>query len=424
MVTNTLKKIFSSNVFKNGAWLYVLQIFNTLVPFLTLPYITRVMGSSSFGFFSFSLNIIGYFQVLVEYGFNLSASRKIAITNDKKEINRIFSSIMVIKLLLCFITFIVMFFIIILFDIKKEQSLTMFILYLLVVGSSIQQTWLFQGLQRMKYITIISVIARSISLILIFVFVKNADDLYLYSFLYAFTFLFSGIASLILVFKTLKIKFVLPSYQDIILELRDGWHTFTTSAMTKIFSGFGITTLGITSTEAAVGIYSAIQKIPLIISMMFAPISQAIFPYISKHYTDSFNKGLNKVKVIGLYVMPIIIFISLVLVVESESLVRILFGEEYAEYSFLLIPLTCWMFFSVLNNFLGIQILVASGYLKEYSTAFKLGLLALLIVNIVFGSIWGVFGIALAAFVGEFILSIALIYQIRKVILYEKVKGA
>ena len=64
---------------KNGMWMYLLQLFNTVIPLLTLPYVTRILGRDGYGLFSIALNFVGYLQVVVEYGFGMSATRKVAV---------------------------------------------------------------------------------------------------------------------------------------------------------------------------------------------------------------------------------------------------------------------------------------------------------------------------------------------------------
>ena len=103
---NILNLIKSKNA-KNGAWLYLLQAFNTVVPLLTLPYITRVLGASTYGIFVISLNIISYLQVTIEYGFEMSATRKVAlIGKDNKKTSRLHSTVLAARiciLLVCLI---------------------------------------------------------------------------------------------------------------------------------------------------------------------------------------------------------------------------------------------------------------------------------------------------------------------------------
>jgi PST family polysaccharide transporter len=411
----TIRVFLSSKVVQNGGWLYILQIFNTVVPMITLPYITRVLGSSQYGVFSFSLNLVGYFQVMVDYGFNLSGARKIAIAKDKDEVSKIFSTITTCKILISLLTFIIMLIVSQILNVDKVQFGCLLILYSMVIGSALQQIWLFQGLQKMKYITIINVITRTISVVLIFAYVKDASQIYLYCFLYAMTFLLVGIISILVASKQMRIEYHKPSIKNIFNELKEGWYIFTTAAMTYMFSGFGVTILGITSVDSSVGVYSAIQKIPIIMLMMYAPIGQAIYPYISKLYLESFEKGIKSVKRISSIVIPFFIMISVVLIINRNYIVKLAFGHEYAVFSILLIPLTCWMLLSILNNFLGIQIVVASGHLKEYSIAFRFGLIALIVANIVLGMVGEIYGVAVAAWFAELILTLALVYQIKKI---------
>lgn len=86
-----IRKLAESKVVKNGFWLLVLQGFNTIIPMLTIPYITRLLSKGSYGEFSLALNWIGYFQVVVEYGFGLTGARKVAVSKDRAEINHIHS---------------------------------------------------------------------------------------------------------------------------------------------------------------------------------------------------------------------------------------------------------------------------------------------------------------------------------------------
>ena len=362
------------------------------------------------------MNLVSYLQVIVEYGFNLSGSRKIALTNDKEEQGRILSRISFSKLLLCVFSFIIMVSISIILDIEEYQFYSMLVLYTMVIGTAIQQLWLFQGLQVMRYITIINVASRTVSVICIFLWVKEPSHIYLYCLLYAITSLLNGIISMLIIRYSLKIKIKKTSLKDIIGELKDSWSLFTTSAMNRIFSGIGITILGFSNnSNSVIGIYSAIQKVPLILLMFYAPISQAIYPYLSKQFSISFEKGLNAVRKFIKVIIPIVAFLCLGMVVFSEFIIDILYGKEYSLYSSLVIPLIGWFFLSILNNLFGIQGLIASGHSKEFNTAFKIGLAAIIIFNAIFGVYWGVFGVAFAAVIAELVLTVSLVFQLRQV---------
>ena len=410
-----ISKILESKLAKNGFWMILLQGFNTIIPLLTLPYITRILSTSSYGEFSIALNWIGYFQVIVEYGFGLTGARRAATYKNKEKVDKVHSSIICARLVLlafCMILFIV---VIITSKIEKMQIICMIILFLMVVAVVFQQNWYFQGIAEMKNIAIINVISRTISVVLIFLLVKVPEDLYLYCLLYISNFLISSLVGCIVVWTKYKVKFSFQSFNAIKNEIIEGWPLFVSSAMTKIFGSIGITILGIISTKDAVGVYSAINKIPYILTLAFSAISQALYPFMCNSFVGSFDEGVKKVRK---YAVPVFLFFAIggiFIILTNKIIVNIAFGADYVGSSTLLIPFVIWVLFGIINNFLGIQTLVASGHQKEYSMAFTISIVVMLVLMFVLGHIFGAYGIAYASMVSEIALSVMLIMFIRKI---------
>ena len=98
-----LKKFIQSKSIQNGIWLYALQAFNSILPLLTLPYIARVLLPDEYGIFSVALSYVGYIVVVVEYGFNMTGARKIAVSKDPSDDSRIFTAILLVRGVLCII---------------------------------------------------------------------------------------------------------------------------------------------------------------------------------------------------------------------------------------------------------------------------------------------------------------------------------
>lgn len=406
--------IFSSKIAKNGMWLILLQGFNTIIPLLTLPYITRVLSSTTYGEFSIAFNWISYFQVIVEYGFGLTGARKVAMRKLDEEISVVHSRILqsrVLLLVMCIVTY---FIIIFTTQVGKTQIICMLILFLSVASIVFQQNWFFQGIAEMKHITLINVISRSISVALIFLFVKAPSDLFLFCFLYVSNFLISNLLGYLIVKRKYKVVFSFSNINDIIFEIKDSWYLFISSAFAKVFGNIGITVLGFVSTKSAVGMYSAINKIPFVLTLLFAAISQAIYPFVCKKFGISFKDGWNYVMKIAI---PTCIFFSVLgglIIILHYPIVKFAFGTEYTIYSTLLIPFVTWMLAGILNNFLGIQILVASGHNKEYSQAFQISMIILLILIFIFGNLFEAYGIAYASMLSELGLSLLLVLKIIK----------
>ena len=404
----------SSKLLKNGIWLFILQVFNTVVPMLTLPYITRILEPSGYGEFSLALNWVLYFQVIVEYGFGYWGARKVA-TDNGSTLQKTFNNIITARLLLLILSFILMI-IVFLFSGKGiNHFVCMCILFSMVLGVAFQLTWLFQGMQEMKYITLINAISRLLSVLLIFVMIKKATDVNLYAFLYSATYIISAIMGLYLAHKRYGLKFCISGIKEAECALVEAWPLFISQAMAKMLSGFGVTVLGMVAASSAVGIYSAIYKIPYAMALFFNPISQSIYPNISAEFNKSSVNGFQRIRKIATFIMPIFLIISIVTMYFHHQIVQLCFGSEYSSYSKILIPLCLWFLFSVLNNFLGIQILVASGNQKEYSKAFFISALAAIVMYIIFGNLFNIYGIAIATFLAEITLTVILLIQIKRI---------
>ena len=416
IMVNKIQKILKSKVFKNGIWLTILQFVNTIIPVLTVPYITRILGTEEYGNFSIALNWILYFQVLVEFGFGLSGARKVALINDENELEKLFDNIISSRILLFLISFALLNIVSLISGFNLKIYVCMLLLFIMILGTTFQLTWLFQGKQDMKFITITNVISRVVSVVLIFLLVKSKNDLYVYCILYSITLFLSSAISMIVARKKYNLSFHFSKIYDIKNEINDGKYLFASSAIIKIFSGFGITVLGIVSTSSNTGIYSAIYKIPYILTMFFSPISQAIFPYNSAKFKDNFIKGINNVRKICIPIFIIFFMCGFLIIILRNIIVNILFGAKYEPYSIIVIPLVIQFLLAIVNNFLGIQTLIASGNQKGYSECLSIGCVAIVLFNIILGSIFDLYGVALAAALGELILTISLFIKCKKLI--------
>lgn len=402
-------------VFENGIYTYILSFFCTVMPMLTIPYVTRCLGTNGYGEFSVAFNLVNYFQIIVEYGFALHGTRKVAISKETEDINKCFSNIFTSRVILYIISLILMFIYLSIFIKNKEIVVCCFILFLMVLGSMLQQNWLLQGLQKMKYITAIGVVSRLVSVVLIFSFVRDENDVYLYCLLYALTNFLVGVSGLFFVVCKLNVRFIKVSRESVITELKEAVHTFISILGSKILGAFGITVLGLVASKSDVGIYSAVYKIPNVVIMLFSPISQVVYPYISKKYMDGIKCGEKIVVKIAIPIMLLFSILSVGVWGMSETVVGIIFGEEYIEGHIALKILMIWVLFSILNNFLGIQTLVASNHSKEYGNAFMITVVIAFVANIVLVQKYNGCGVAIALLLSELSLTLLLLYKIFRI---------
>jgi len=409
---NKICDIVHNSAFKNGLWLYILQIFNMVIPIFTLPYVTRILGVYQYGVFSIGLNFIGYLQVLVDYGFNMSATRFVILNkNDKNKLNDCFTGVLYSRfflvgigllLLLCYVVFV-----------DSTNRVGMLVLFLYVLGTALQIDWFYQGMMEMKYILFINVIARSFFLVGVFELVKGQHDLLIYCFLYGFTPVSSGIIGIMWAKKKYKISLNKFSILSVKIHLMDGWYVFTTQLSSTIFGAIGVTFLGMFSEPCVVGGFSAIQKIPLVILMLWSPISRVLYPLSSKKFHTSFLDGMKFIKMIMYKIILVFVLVVLFLSLFSRNVIEISFGQDYVEYYYWIFPLMFWVLVAIFNNFLGIQILLGSGYDKEYSACFQKSVIATVVLNFAFIYLWEGTGAAMAPLMSEIFLTVLLLRTVK-----------
>lgn len=413
-IRTKIRGLFGKTYFKNGMWMYFLQIFNTIIPLLTLPYITRILGASQYGIFSIALNIIGYLQVLVEYGFGMSATRKVALSNEKEQVNKLFSAVLFARVLLLVLAAVLAGIYLLFHREDRIQILCLLILFIGLFGNCIQQNWLYQGLQDMKYISIISIISRSLSVILIFLLVKGQQDLLLYCLLYSAATVVNGLLGLLAALKKYNLSIVKTGFDDIFNEIKSGWYVFTTQLSSKVFGAIGITFLGIFSTETEVGMYSAIQKIPNMMILAWSPISMVLYPIASKKLQESYEEGKNYIFKLRKIFLFLFSGAAVMIAVFSKYVIEIAFGQEYGKFFYWVIPLLIWLVVAINNNFWGIQLLLGSGHDKEYGKCFQISVVCTIVINFVFIYFWGGDGASIAAGLSEVILAVLLWRQIKR----------
>lgn len=405
-----------SKLVKNASWLMVLQGVNIIVPFLTVPYVTRVFGASTYGVFAVALNWVTYFQMIVEYGFDLSATRRVVgVADDPKRLGRLVSAVVAARLMLVALCLAATGVLAVTCTATGEQLGCMVVLFSMLVGIALQLNWLFLGLQDMKFITVATAVARVASAVLIVLMVNRPDQLLLYAFLYSFTFLLSGVLTHLFAWRKYRVRLACIRFKDVYDAFKDGFPLFLSNAASKIISNVGVTVLGFSQATAVVGSYSVVLKIPQIINMMFSPVSQALYPRVNEECLRSKSEAKRYVLKLAIPIVGGFAVCLAAIVLLRKPLVGLIFGEDYLSCANALIPLALWVLLGVVNNFLGVQLLIPFGYQAVYSKLILADSVLSLVLNVVLGSAFGAMGVASAVAIAEAVLTAFLFFSLTKV---------
>jgi polysaccharide transporter, PST family len=393
--------LLNKNVFKNFCSLSVLQAFNYILPLLVLPYLIRTVGLNYFGVLMFSQSIINYFIIIVDYGFNLSATREVSIhRNEKNKLIEIYTSVTGIKLILfaiCSLFLSLLF----LFDEIRNYYYIYVSFYLMVLGQIFFPIWFFQGIEKMEFITLINVITKTLCMLLVFVLILDSNDFWIYPVLVSLGFILSGIYSIFI----LKIKFGIKFEKrrlNILSYLKKGYPIFISTFYTSFFRLLPLNLLGFMYRPELVAIYALAEKIIRSLLMLQQPIVQSLFPRVSVLFKESKSQAINQIKKFIYFSVPLLLLVILLLNIFSHDLVILIGGVEMLESVFLFKLFTPLILIIFLANIFGSQIMLNIGLTYEFQRVLKksalLSIFVLPVTIYYLNCIGAVFGVLLIEF--------------------------
>jgi len=403
-LTNTEDK---KRLLSNFVSLSVLQGANYILPLITLPYLVRVLGPERYGLISFAQAFIQYFNILTDYGFNLSATREVSIYRDDKEkVSEIFSSVMIIKFGLLILSFIIMTVLVFSFGKFRQDWLIYFLTFGMVVGQVLFPVWFFQGMEKMKYITYLNITARLIFTVAIFVFIHQASD-YIYVPLLNFMGSFiAGILSLWIVFRNFNVNFKLPSVADIKHQLREGWYIFISQVAISGYTSSRLFAVGLFTDNTITGYYAIAEKLMGVVQTFpLASLVQALYPRLSKIYSESkeratslMNRFQNLTTIAYLIGLPIVYFLA-------PLIIKIIAGEPCPEVILAFRLLLLAAFFINANAF-RVHFLLVSGKDDVYSRIHVIMGIGGLILTFLMTYFFSFIGTAISIIIIEFVVLI------------------
>jgi len=401
---NEDKKIIASNYLS----LLTLQAANYLLPLLVLPFLVRVLGAENFGLIMFAQSLTTFFIVFVDFGFNLSGTREVSLArNNKQKLSEIFAAIMAIKVGLILITFSILFIIVNSFTRFSIDSEIYYMSFGVVIGQALFPVWFYQGIEKMKFITIINIVAKTIFTLLVFIFIRLQSDYVLVPIFNSLGFIIAGIFGLLFCYKFVDFK--QPSLGLIKRLLLESYSLFISNFAISLYTASNVFILGIFAGNAIAGIYSSMEKLILAIKNIYTPLYQAIFPWLSKQEKPKTIKIINKIR-------PKIILASLLITVFilffGKTMLSLIYNDKLiTNYSNIFKILSFISIFSALNM-LYISLYFPS--IKKYKIRMNIlisGGLFNLLLSLVLVYVFGIYGTAVTVVTTElFLLILGSIY--------------
>ena len=352
--------MLKSKVVGNTIMLYLMSFAKLIFPLLTLPYLTRVLTTDTYGFVSYVKSCMTYMQLIVDFGFILSSVKDIVNANeDKEKIGSIIGKTYMSKAILVIASAAVL--IVMCLTIKVLQLDLLFVLlsFIAVATTLFLADFFFRGIEKMQYITMVYLISKGVSVLFTFVFVKGDETVLWIPILDIVSNMVASIISMVII-KRMGISIRLAKIRDCFAMIKDSFVYFLSSIATTAFSALNTILIGIYLSDLTqVAYWSLCLNIITAIQGLYAPICNSVYPHMIK------EKSLKFIHKTLMIIMPVVICGCVLCFVLAKTALLVVGGEEYVEaYSLFrwMIPI---LFFSFPAQLYGWPTLGAIGKTKE-----------------------------------------------------------
>lgn len=396
---------------KNFIYNIIYQIFIYLIPLISVPYISRTLGVNNVGIYSYTYSMVYYFMLAAMLGINNYGSRTIAkCKDDIKNRTYTFWSIYLLQAILS-ITMLILF-VGCIFVFNSEYKIILLIqsIYLLSVFFDIN--WFFFGMEQFKLTISRNIIIKLLSLILIFVFVKNEGDLWKYTLIMSSSTLISQMYLWIYLKK--YIGFVKVKIKDVFSHFSKCFILFIPVIAYSIYRVMDKTMIGSFSGTIELGYYENAEKIIAIPVSLITAFGTVMMPYMSKNFDeqkDVFNQRIFKsFQLYFCFVIPMLF--GLIAVGDNFSI--IFFGDDFAKSGKIIQFLAISILFSSIANVIRTNYLIPKEKDKIYVCSTIFGAIINLILNLIFIPKFGAYGACIGTVAAEFSVMFYQLIKVRK----------
>lgn len=394
----------SVSIKKNTVYNIIKTTSTILFPVITFPYISRVLQPENIGKINFGNSIVGYISLLATLGVTTYAIRECSkVKNDREKLGKLSGEIISINLFTTFIAYIVLAFLLSLYGKLRDYRLLITIQSVSVVFTTLGADWLNTAMEDFRYITIRSVAFQVLSVILMFVFVREPDDYINYAIITVLSSSGGNILNIIYRRKYCKTKFTLKcnfeKHMPPILGL------FVMLLAQQVFTMSDTTIIGLTLGDYQVGLYSTAVKIYNVLNQIMNSVTWVVMAQLSVAYANEDIPSIRKtLKYVMQFMSVLGIPCAVAMFVLSKEIVSVAAGNSYLECVSAVRLLSVALVVSMVSNYvLNINLLTAG---KDKVCLFSCVLSAVLnlLTNLIFIPKYGINAAAVTTIFSEICL--------------------
>lgn len=378
---------------KNTFWLYVMQISGYVFPFFTFPYLTRIVGAENYGIVVFANAVMVYFQMLLEFGFIISATSKISLNRENPtEVRRITFSVIWAKIVLSAAGALLLALCILSVQKFREYASYFVLSYIGIFLSVFLPDFLFRGIEKMNILTYRVLVSKLVYTVCIFSFIRKKSD-----FIFVpVAAILSNAAAVVLtwieILKNLKVYPLKVNLSDIFSELKVSSTFFISRVAVSMYQTLNTVLLGFTFSSGELAGYGAANNLVSSGRSLISPVSDSIYPYMVR------NKNFHLVKKIILVLEPLITAGCVLLYFAAPQFIRLFCGKGYDNA----VP--------VFRAMLPLIVISLPTYLFGYPLMGALGVIKIANMSVIVGSAFHLLGLGILYLSGRMgFVSVALL---------------
>lgn len=402
----------SSSVVTNFLYNVVYQVIKMILPLVTIPYVSRVLGAENLGVYNYTYSVALYFAMFAYLGFENFGNRLIAQNRDDQDkLNSAFSGAYYVQLMSSISAVIFYIIYVLLFS---QDNLLVAVLQILYVSSEIfNVSWLYFGLEKFKITSTINVIVRILSFVAIFIFVKDKNDLPAYTAICAGTLLFSALPLWVGLRK--YVRFVKVPLEDIWKYAKECFILFFPVLVINIYRTMDKIMLGNIANMTEVALYANADKIVEVPYGVITALGVVMLPRMT-NFVSNGQKELSQ-KYIRIS-MEFMIFLacgmSFGMIAVGKVFAPVFFGEEFTASGVLIMVIAPMVIIRACANVVRTQYLLPNKRDKDYIISILIGVVINLVFNSVMIPIWKSVGAAIATLLAESFVAFYQIFVCRK----------
>lgn len=339
---------------QNIGFMSLSQAANYLLPLVTLPYITRVIGPENYGMVEFATVSMLYASALVTYGFTFTATRKIAELGDSfQRISRVFSVVLQSKLLLLLLAALAFIPLLLFVPPYSIELKLMLFAFPSVIGWALYPDFFYQGRQDLGFIALMNLAIKLAGAALVFILLQEEKDYPLVLAINSFTQISAAVTALWFARKRYPwLQFNWQPFRLVKAYLKSGFYMFLSLFFTRLYTFGSILFIGFLLAPRELGLFAAALKLITVgQSFLFNPVGNALYPYLANLRKQGMDLYLRDRGRFRNYMLGVSALAATVIILLRDFWVELLFGAEYLEAAPALALMAPVMLLTTLSHF-------------------------------------------------------------------------